>query len=311
MEQHADPSMTEVPPPRTTVNRTAPLPSVSPVKRQSGDSEMTITLDESPASRAFVETTMPKKSGLTTNPAAVAPPKSGSSSSTTSTRSSHGDNDSSQVSTTVLKMLANAIRSLEMTVNRRLDSVESILARIISEGKSNLQPLHQTIEGSANSIGAVRIMLDILSQNAKDMETVLQALAADATPAVANPAVANPADAESSVATAVGLSVAESHAPSKQDGGSAFIGGPSEYMVIMPDEFEKIQRDRNLKHIWVFMNYKDGEPARKIRVSGITVEEIQYVYSKGGAVYPFSKTCEDWSGFIGARNRYFLERNRY
>ena len=302
MEQ-ADPSMTEVPlrasapranaPPSTTP-AFAPVPA-PPAKRTPNSSEMSITMDESPASRAFVESAMRGSPTPSQKSAAAA---------------RNGDGESQGIST-VLKMLATAIRSLENTVNRRLDSVESILARSMSEGKSNLKPLHQTIESSANNIGAVQIMLDMLAQNAKDTGQALQTLQESISSKVVE--VAAPVVAESpasAVSTAVGLSVAESHAPSKQDGGSAFIGGPSEYMVIMPDEFEKIQRDRNLKHIWVFMNYKDGEPARKIRVSGITVEEIQYVYSKGGAVYPFSKTCEDWDAFIGARNRYFQTRNR-
>jgi hypothetical protein len=302
MEQHADhPSMTEVPPPRASVvvpkavSASAPAP---PTKRPNDVSEMSISLDSSPASRAFVETAMRGSPTPSQRSAAAA------------ARNADGESLSA-----VLKMIATAVRTLENTVNRRLDSVESILARSMSESKSNLKPLQQKMEISTSSIGAVQIMLDMLSQNAKDTGLALQTLQESITSSAKVAEAAAPVVAESpasAVSTAVGLSVAESQgATRRQDGGSAFIGGASEYMVILPDEFERIQRDRNLKHIWVFMNYKDGEPARKIRVSGITAEELQHVYSKGGAVYPFSKTCDDWDAFIAGRNRYFAERNRY
>jgi hypothetical protein len=77
---------------------------------------------------------------------------------------------------------------------------------------------------------------------------------------------------------------------------------------IEADEFAAIKEDGNLKHAWIYINACDDN-ARKVRVQSLTTNDVNIVYSNGGCLYAYAKTCIDWEKFNDFRIKFLVKRH--
>ena len=74
---------------------------------------------------------------------------------------------------------------------------------------------------------------------------------------------------------------------------------------IETNEFVAIKEDGNLKHVWVYINACD-EKAHKMRVQSLTALDVSNVYANGGCLFPYMKSCGDIDRFYDFRIKFLV-----
>jgi hypothetical protein len=77
---------------------------------------------------------------------------------------------------------------------------------------------------------------------------------------------------------------------------------------IEPNEFQAIKDDGNLKHVWLYID-ACNEKAHKARVQSVTANDVNIIYSNGGCVFPYAKSCTDWEKFTDFRIKYLVAQH--
>ena len=77
---------------------------------------------------------------------------------------------------------------------------------------------------------------------------------------------------------------------------------------IEPNEFQAIKDDGNLKHVWLYID-ACNEKAHKARVQSVTANDVNIIYSNGGCVFPYMKSCTDWEKFTDFRIKYLVAQH--
>jgi hypothetical protein len=77
---------------------------------------------------------------------------------------------------------------------------------------------------------------------------------------------------------------------------------------IEPNEFQAIKDDGNLKHVWLYID-ACNEKAHKARVQSVTANDVNIIYSNGGCVFPYAKSCTDREKFTDFRIKYLVAQH--
>ena len=92
-----------------------------------------------------------------------------------------------------------------------------------------------------------------------------------------------------------------------QSGGCGWVKEPTptpghNTTRIETNEFLAIKEDGNLKHVWVYINACD-EKAHKMRVQSLAALDV---YANGGCLFPYMKSCGDVDRFYDFRIKFLV-----
>ena len=74
---------------------------------------------------------------------------------------------------------------------------------------------------------------------------------------------------------------------------------------IETSEFIAIKGDGNLKHVWVYIDACDDR-AHKMRVQSLSDLDVSNIYANGGCLFPYMKSCGDIEKFYDFRIKYLV-----
>jgi len=120
------------------------------------------------------------------------------------------------------------------------------------------------------------------------------------------PADEKPAD-EKPVAASVTAAATAAECEDKKGEGQ-LGGGGNNLARIETDEFAAIKDEQLLKHVWVYVSAAD-ERAHKLKLQSLTVHDVNNIYSLGGCLYPYMKSCADREKLDDFRIRFLVKKS--
>jgi len=201
------------------------------------------------------------------------------------------------------------VNRLELTEKRilaRLDALESLLAKHVSIEASAKANMCENLEKYANTVALNNALLTTSIDVMKGIQTDINRISWQQFEAVAKPRKTTEEAADPS--KDVGDSTAAS-ATHQAGGGKTPIPTHQSHSMtrIEANEFQTIKEDGNLKHVWVYIDSSDDQ-AHKVRVQSLTANDVRIVYSSGGSLFPYAKTCKDWDKFEDVRIKFLVSQ---
>ena len=211
----------------------------------------------------------------------------------------------------LLLELALQVKMSEKTITAKVESIEQMLLKRMEATEnwrasvtSDLQKLNDTINSSLRDI---QISLNVLAWEKVDTEAKpkVPASLADSTAGAKGAAGATGKQLGAGMAGTAG----GTHALNNQEG-----GGPNERFrnasilsventPILMDELKEIMRVGNLQYVLAYMTYYD-DTAHKVKLSNANEDDVETLMEQGGVVLPHMKNCQDWDAFLADRRKW-------
>lgn len=203
---------------------------------------------------------------------------------------------------------------LELTEKRilaRLDALESLLAKHVSIEASAKANMCENLEKYANTVALNNALLTTSIDVMKGIQADVNRISWQQFEAVAKPRKEEAADPSKDVGDSTAVTSTATH----QAGGCGWVASKTPIPThqshsmtrIEANEFAAIKLDGNLKHVWVYIDSSDDQ-AHKVRVQSLTANDVRIVYSSGGCMYPYAKTCKDWDKFEDVRIKFLVSQ---
>ena len=295
-----DPTMSEVPPPRTKAPAPAqpaqppPLPP-PPTQRPGENLRVAYAAD----SDLETETQAPSRPEQTDdNSAAAAAAVSAATSAATAATSA-----------ATSAAVSAAIRADYAKIMSRIDDIESLLAKHISIEATAKAGMCTSLEKYANTVVVNSALLektiDVMKGIQAEVTRITWERFEEAVKPVRTTVVGQPIEPVEPVA-------AQTIAETTQAGGYGWVVSKEptptpghNTMRIEKNEFLAIKEDGNLKHVWVYVDAFD-EKAHKMRVQSLAALDVSNVYANGGCLFPYMKSCGDVDRFFDFRIRFLV-----
>ena len=274
-----DPTMSEVPPPRTSK---APVAHVSGTAAAAHQPQQQ---SQRPVEDLMARLTFPEDSDVESE-----------------TRPSSRKTETTNADTRVeyAKILA------------RLDGLESLLEKHISSEASAKATICENMEKYASTVGLNNALLTTSIEVMKSIQSDVNRITWHQFEAAVKPErTTDVCDDKKSVAgqSGAGQNGAGQSAVG-QSGGCGWVKEPTptpghNTTRIETNEFLAIKEDGNLKHVWVYVDACD-EKAHKMRVQSLTALDVSNVYANGGCLFPYMKSCGDVDRFYDFRIKFLV-----
>jgi len=261
-----DPTMSEVPPPRTK----APVPRVSGTAAAQQPQQQSQQQSQRPVEDLMARLTFPEDSDVESE-----------------TRPSSRQAESTNADTRVefAKIMA------------RLDGLESLLERHISSEANAKATICENMEKYASTVALNNALLNTSIEVMKSIQADVNRITWHQFEAAVKPERTTDMDKKS---------VAGQSGAGQSGAGQSVVGQSGGYgcvvskeptlghdmMRIELNEFLALQEDDNLKHVWVYVD-NSSEKAHKMRVKSLTAIDAYNIISRGGCLFPYLKSCDD------------------
>jgi len=263
-----DPTMSEVPPPRTK----------APVARVSGTAATHQPQSQRPVEDLVARLTFPEDSDLESETRPVSRPD--------------------QTETT----------NAEYTkIMARLDGLESLLEKHISGEATAKATICENLATNASTVAANSALLEKTIEVMKSIQADVNRITWHQFEAAVKPErTTEGCDDKKSGQSGAGQSGGCGWVATKEPIPTQIPGYNS--TRIEPNEFQAIKDDGNLKHVWLYID-ACNEKAHKARVQSVTANDVNIIYSNGGCVFPYAKSCTDWEKFTDFRIKYLVAQH--
>ena len=284
-----DPTMSEVPPPRTN-KAPAPAQPLPPTQRQVEN--LRVAYDED--SDLETETQAPSRPEQTDDTSAAA---------------------AAAVSAATSAAVSAAIRADYAKIMSRIDDIESLLAKHISIEATAKAGMCTSLEKYANTVVVNSALLektiDVMKGIQAEVTRITWERFEEAVKPVRTTVVGQPVEPVEPVEPVAGQKVA-AQTVAEQLGGYGWVVSKEptptpghNTMRIEKNEFLAIKEDGNLKHVWVYVDACD-EKAHKMRVQSLAALDVSNVYANGGCLFPYMKSCVDVDRFYDFRIKFLV-----
>ena len=280
-----DPTMSEVPPPRTK----------APVARVSGTAATHQPQSQRPVEDLMARLTFPEDSDLESETRPVSRPD--------------------QTETT------NADTRVEYAkIMARLDGLESLLEKHISGEATAKATICENLATNASTVAANSALLEKTIEVMKSIQADVNRITWHQFESVVKPSgreTASPLVCEERQSQSQESKSQSQESKSQLGGGCGWVATKEPISTqipgynstrIEPNEFQAIKDDGNLKHVWLYID-ACNEKAHKARVQSVTANDVNIIYSNGGCVFPYAKSCTDWEKFTDFRIKYLVAQH--
>ena len=280
-----DPTMSEVPPPRTkapVVSAPPPQPPKRPVEN------LRFAYDED----SDLETE--------THPSSIRPEQTEKVHTATSATTSNVATSSAATSAAI----SASISADYAKILTRIDDIESLLTKHISIEATAKAGICANLEKYASTVVVNSALLEKTIDVMKGIQAEVNRITWGRFEEAVKPA--KPTTETKPTTEMAQAPVAEqlggygwvvSKEPSKSPGQNT--------IRIETNEFLAIKEDGNLKHVWVYVDACD-EKAHKMRVQSLAAIDVSNVIANGGCFYPYMKTCVDVDRFYDQRIKFLV-----
>ena len=216
----------------------------------------------------------------------------------------------------------NRLEQTEQRIVSRLEALEALIAKHISSEVSTKAHMCENLEKYASTVALNNALLTTCIEVMKSIQADVNRITWQQFEAAVKPSgreTAEPPVCEERQNQMERQSHSQSQSPSQE--GQSQLGGGCGWVAsrepipaqipgynstrIEPNEFQAIKDDGNLKHVWLYID-ACNEKAHKARVQSLTANDVNIIYSNGGCVFPYAKSCTDWEKFTDFRIKYLV-----
>lgn len=197
----------------------------------------------------------------------------------------------------------------------RLDGLESLLEKHISSEASAKASICENMEKYASTVALNNALLTTSIEVMKSIQAEVNRITWHQFEAAVKPERTTDMDKKSVAGqSGVGQSGAGQNGAGQsaagQSGGCGWVKEPTptpghNTTRIETNEFVAIKEDGNLKHVWVYVDACDDR-AHKMRVQSLTALDVSNIYANGGCLFPYMKSCDDIDRFYDFRIKFLV-----
>ena len=198
----------------------------------------------------------------------------------------------------------------EARILARLDAIESLLAKHVACEATAKASMCENLEKYASTVALNNALLTTSIEVIKNIQTEVNRIVWQQFETAVKPKPAEEKPAEEKPAAAASVTAAEAcddKTGEVQLGGGGTSGG-NNLARIETDEFAAIRDEQLLRHVWVYVNAAD-ERAHKLRLQSLTVHDVNTIYSNGGCLFPYMKSCADWEKLDDFRIKFLVKKS--
>ena len=222
----------------------------------------------------------------------------------------------------------NRLEQTEQRIMSRLEAIEALIAKHISSEVSTKARMCENLEKYASTVALNNALLTTSIEVMKSIQAEVNRITWQQFEAAVKPSgreTAEPPVCEEERQNQMerqSQSQSQSHSPSQE--GQSQLGGGCGWVAskepipaqipgynatrIEPNEFQAIKDDGNLKHVWLYID-ACNEKAHKARVQSLSANDVNIIYSNGGCLFPYMKSCSDWEKFTDFRIKYLVAQH--